>query len=74
MGSIEPYEVASGKRYRVRYRDPKHTQRLRAGFATKRAAEEFLASITVSKSRGEYVDPTEAKVTIGSLAAEWLEN
>jgi integrase len=74
MGSIEPYEVASGRRYRVRYRDPEHAQRLRAGFPTKHAAEEFLASITVSKSRGEYVDPAEAKVMLGSLAAEWLEN
>jgi integrase len=74
MGSIEPYEMASGRRDRVRYRDPEHAQRLRAGFPTKHAAEEFLASITVSKSRGEYVDPAEAKVTISSLAAEWLEN
>jgi len=74
VGSIEPYEVSSGKRYRVRYRDPEHTQRLRAGFATKRAAEEFLASITVSKSRGEYVDPADAKVTLSALAGEWLAN
>jgi integrase len=74
MGSIEPYEVSSGKRYRVRYRDPEHSQRLRAGFTTKRDAEEFLASITVSKSRGEYVDPNESKVTLGALAGDWLAN
>ncbi|HEX4058125.1 MAG TPA: site-specific integrase [Galbitalea sp.] len=74
MGSIEAYQTDRGKRYRVRYRDPEHAQRLRAGFETKHSAEEFLAAITVSKSRGEYVDPADARVTLSALAAEWLEN
>jgi integrase len=74
VGSIESYEIASGKRYRVRYRDPEHNQKLRAGFLTKHAAEEFMASITVSKSRGEYVDPADARVELGTLAHDWLNN
>lgn len=74
MGSIRSYQISDGKRYRVRYRDPEHNQKLRAGFLTKHAAEEFLASITVSKSRGEYIDPADSRITLGELAGDWLKN
>ncbi len=53
MGTIEAYETANGKRYRVRYRTPDHRQTDKRGFRTKREADLFLATIEVSKA-GEY--------------------
>lgn len=61
MGSIEGYQTANGRRYRVRYRDPDHHSREKAGFARKVDAEHFLASVTVTTSRGEWVDPSSTK-------------
>jgi len=57
MASIEPYETSSGRRYRVRYRDPQRRQREKAGFVLKIDAEDYLANVTVSPNRGDYVDP-----------------
>lgn len=74
MGSVEPYDTASGRRYKVRYRDPDRRSREKGGFARKRDAEEYLAGVTVASSRGEYVDPRTAKSTIAELGAEWLSN
>ena len=70
-GSITPYETASGKRYRVRYRKPDKAQTDKRGFKTKREAELFLASVTVSKAKGEYVDPSEGRKTLGMFAKTW---
>lgn len=53
-GSITPYETAKGRRYRVRYRKPDKSQTDTRGFRTKKEAELFLASVTVSKATGEY--------------------
>ncbi|VXC38858.1 Site-specific integrase [Arthrobacter sp. 9AX] len=72
MATIEPYETTAGKRYRVRYRKPDRTQTDKRGFKTKRDAELFLASVEVSKARGEFIDATAAKALIGPLGAEWL--
>ncbi|WP_342664745.1 Arm DNA-binding domain-containing protein [Microbacterium luticocti] len=72
-GTITPCATAAGKRYRVRYRKPDKSQTDKRGFKTKRDAELFLASVTVSKARGEYVDPAAGKVTVGTLAPAWLE-
>ena len=41
MGTIEAYETARGKRYRVRYRTPDHRQTDKRGFRTKRDADLF---------------------------------
>ena len=68
MASITPYETSAGKRYRVRYRKPDHSQTDKRGFRTKREAELFLASVEVAKSTGRYIDPTRARVTI----ADWM--
>jgi integrase len=57
----------------VRYRKPDHSQTDKRGFRTKRDAEEFLATVEVSKARGEYIDPALARVTIGDWADRWLE-
>ncbi|PRB01795.1 site-specific integrase [Microbacterium sp. MYb72] len=71
-GSITPYDTAAGRRYRVRYRKPDKSQTDKRGFRTKKAAELFLASVTVSKARGEYLDPALARVTVGQLYDTWI--
>ncbi|MBG6237400.1 integrase [Mycetocola sp. CAN_C7] len=72
MASVTAYETASGKRYRVRYRKPDHAQTDKRGFKTKREAELFLASVEVSKARGEFIDVSAARATVGSLGPRWL--
>lgn len=72
MATIEPYDTTAGRRYLVRYRKPNRTQTKKRGFRTKRDAELFLASVEVSKARGEFIDVTESKALIGRLGAEWL--
>ncbi len=74
MATIEPYATAGGLRYRVRYRTPDHRQTTRRGFSTKRDAEAFLHSVEVSKLRGEFIDATAARATIGELGDEWLKS
>lgn len=74
MGSVEPYETSAGRRYRVRYRDPDRRSREKGGFKRKADAEDYLANITVSSNRGEYVDPRTAKQSIDELGTEWMAN
>lgn len=72
MATIEPYETAAGRRYRVRYRRPDRGQTDKRGFRTKRDAEAFAAAVEVSKLRGEFVDATAARALIGPLGDAWL--
>lgn len=72
MGSIESYLTQAGKRYKVRFRKPDHTQGAKRGFTTKRDAELFLAKVEVSKATGDFVDATKARITIAELAPRWL--
>ena len=72
MGTIESYEAAAGKRYRVRYRKPDHSQTRKNGFRTKREAELFLAENEVSMARGQWIDESQARITVGTLAVDWL--
>jgi integrase len=72
VGSVHSYETAAGRRYRVLYRKPDHKQAQKRGFARKRDAELFLASVEVSKARGEFIDASAGRVTIGTLATAWL--
>jgi hypothetical protein len=72
MATIEAYETTAGRRYRVRYRKPDHSQTDKRGFRTKKEAELFLASVRVSMARGEFIDATEARQPIGLLGATWL--
>lgn len=72
MGSIQPYTTRSGRRYCVRYKKPDGTHAAKRGFATKRDAQEFLASITTSIQQQQYVDPISAKATIRELGTIWL--
>ncbi|WES63904.1 tyrosine-type recombinase/integrase [Microbacter sp. GSS18] len=72
MGSVHTYSTAEGKRYLVRYRKPDNSQAAKRGFRTKREAEEYLASISVSITSGAYVDPTDARITVSQLGQDWL--
>jgi integrase len=74
MGSVTSYDTAAGKRYRARYRKPDHSESQKRGFKTKREAELFIASVSVSKARGEYIDASAARITVGALATTWLAN
>lgn len=73
MATISKYQSASGQRYRVRYRKPNGKQTDKRGFETKRAAEAFAATVEVKKLTGEYVSPSLGKITVGDLAADWLQ-
>lgn len=74
MATLERYQTASGAtRYRVRYRTPDRKQTQKRGFATKRDAEMFAATVEVTKMRGEYVAPSVGKTTIGELGPAWLD-
>ncbi|WP_407695174.1 Arm DNA-binding domain-containing protein, partial [Mycolicibacter icosiumassiliensis] len=83
MATISKYELPrkgkDGKpiepvvRYRVRYRTPDHRQTDKRGFATKKAAEAFAATVEVSKLKGEYVAPALGKITVGELGPGWLK-
>ena len=74
MGSISSYKTSAGKRYRVRYRKPDHSQTHKRGFRTKREAEDFMALVEVSKLRGEWVDPTRSRITVGEWAGHWYDD
>jgi hypothetical protein len=74
VGSVTPYDTAKGKRYRVRYRTPEHRQTDKRGFTTKRDADLFLASVEVAKARGEFVQPADARETVGALGPPWPSN
>ena len=73
MATIESYEIATGKRYMVRYRTPGRTQTKKRGFKTKRDAAEFAATVEVEKMTGAYVAPSAGRITIGQLGPEWLD-
>ena len=74
MATISKYQTASGATlYRVRYRTPGRRQTQKRGFRTKRDAEAFAATVEVSKLRGEYVAPSQARITVGQLGPAWLD-
>lgn len=73
MGSVEPYEPASGRRYRVRYRTPARKQTDKRGFRTKRDADLFLASVEVSKARGDFIDDADARALMSTLGDRWVK-
>lgn len=70
-GSIEPYDTAKGRRYRVRYTTPSGKRTDKRGFKTKREAEIFRAEVTVAVASNTYLDPTLGKKTVGMFAEQW---
>ncbi|MCX2934037.1 tyrosine-type recombinase/integrase [Mycobacterium sp. CVI_P3] len=73
MASVKKYTTAKGDRWQVQFRTPDQRVTRRRGFKTKREAENFAATTHVSKLRGEYIDPADAKITVGELGPDWLE-
>lgn len=72
MGTVTSYETKSERRYRARWYNPEGRREEKWGFPTKREAEDFLASQRVRITRGEYIDASGAKATVGLLGSEWL--
>ncbi|WP_068149068.1 tyrosine-type recombinase/integrase [Rhodococcoides corynebacterioides] len=73
MATIESYDTAAGKRWRVRYRTPDRRQTDKRGFTSKRLAQDFAATVEVEKMRGEYVPPKLGRITLAELGPEWLQ-
>ncbi|MDN4518139.1 tyrosine-type recombinase/integrase [Mycolicibacterium austroafricanum] len=74
MATISKYQTSSGATlYRVRYRTPERGQTDKRGFRTKRDAEAFASTVEVSKLKGEYVSPSNARITLDQLGPAWLE-
>ncbi|MDG5484627.1 site-specific integrase [Mycolicibacterium gadium] len=73
MATVEAYETKTGRRWRVRYRTPDRRQTDKRGFATKRDARAFAATIEVRKTMGTFVSPTAGRVSVDELATAWLE-
>jgi integrase len=74
MATISKYTTASGAMlYRVRFRTPDNRQTDKRGFATKRDAEAFAASVAVDMMRGQFISATVGKATIGELGPAWLQ-
>jgi hypothetical protein len=58
-------------KWRARYRGANHREHARH-FPRKRDAERWLASQEVAIARGEWVDPTLSKITVGEWLPQWL--
>lgn len=73
MTTISSYTTQSGVRYRVRYRKPDGSQTDKRGFKRKRDAEQWAAEhVTTAKAQGSFIDPQDAKITIGEMSEAWL--
>lgn len=57
---------------RVRYRKPNGKQTDKRGFARKRDAEQFCATVEVDKLTGSYIAPSLGRITIGEIGTAWL--
>ncbi|MBF6138691.1 tyrosine-type recombinase/integrase [Nocardia farcinica] len=73
MATIEPYDSAKGKRYRVRYRKPDGKQTDKRGFRTKKDAEKFANTVEVKKLTGEFIEASAGRVTFSEFAEAWFK-
>jgi integrase len=55
-----------------RHRQPNGVQTKKRGFATKRDAEAYAATVETDKLSGAYVAPVLGRITVGELAPLWL--
>lgn len=74
MASVHAYQSANGRRYYVRYYKPDGKQGAKRGFRTKREAEDFAATVSVAITQNSYIDPTDSRVTVATLAEVWLQD
>ncbi|MDB5288744.1 MAG: hypothetical protein JWR05_3693 [Mucilaginibacter sp.] len=68
MGSIAKRPDGS---WRARYRGPDRHERSKH-FTRKIDAERWLAGIEVAKTRGEWIDPSLSRATVGAWCKTWL--
>ena len=57
-------------RWQVRYRDPSGKERSR-NFERKVDADRFASTVVADVARGDYLDPTLAKLTVSEFAKRW---
>lgn len=74
MGSVHPYKTKQGKRYLVRYKKPDGAQASKRGFHTKFDAQQYLSTVDVAISTKRYIDPMDARISVGELAVVWLQD
>lgn len=72
MAPSYPYETQKGRRWEARYRKPDGKTARKAGFLRKRDADDYLTTVEASKLAGEYVAPSDAKITVSQLGPSWL--
>ncbi|WP_067194962.1 tyrosine-type recombinase/integrase [Microbacterium sp. XT11] len=74
MGSVHSYTTKAGRKlYRISYRRPDHSQTTERGFTRKIDAELRLAEVELGKAKGDYINPSDAKERISSIATGWLQ-
>src|SRR5437773_6254988 len=71
MSAVAHVEKRGKKKYRARYRGPDGKELSRT-FERKVDAEQFLNATEVAKTRGEWVEPSVRKTTVGDLGAQLL--
>ncbi|MDI6023159.1 tyrosine-type recombinase/integrase [Leucobacter sp. UT-8R-CII-1-4] len=69
---IEPYDTKKGTRYKARYWKPDGKQGSKGSFETRAAAKAFQLEMEVKRAQGTFVDPAHGRVTVASVAEEWL--
>ena len=62
----------SNGQWRARYRDPAGKEHARH-FARKVDAQAWLDGVTTAVQTGSYVDPARSRLTVGSLAEQWIK-
>lgn len=72
-GSKVPTErYGKGKRWQAVWIDPATRREVTRSFATRAQAEKHIVGIESSKTRGEYIAPGLAQVTLAEWAEQWL--
>ncbi|MFH9767517.1 tyrosine-type recombinase/integrase [Streptomyces microflavus] len=70
---VKSDRYGSGLRYRARYIGPDGTEKSKSfPDKQKRLAEAWLTQLAADMARGQYVDPSEGRVTFQQFATTWL--
>ena len=72
MAWIKTYEVKSGSRYRVFWKDPSGKQHAKV-FKRKSDARSFQRSLDHALDTGGYTDPRRGRITLAELWADFIE-
>jgi hypothetical protein len=72
-GKVRSAAHGKGKRWQVRWRDPKGVQR-KENFDRRVDADARSAKVETDLNLGTYVDPSAGKATLETFAKTWLES